>query len=87
MSRFQRLSIVEKHEAALTRLRGDLVRCPRCQVGLLPSDLPGHEVRCDGQPIEPKPLGTLAERKRRRVKRRSANALKWQPTLRQRLGF
>lgn len=52
---YQRLSLVQKRALDLSRARDAAVRCPLCDMQVMPADLQAHaEQRCSGRP-EPGP--------------------------------
>ncbi len=52
---YRRLSVVEKRALDLRRARDAAVRCPQCEMSIMPVDLLAHqEQRCAGRP-EPGP--------------------------------
>lgn len=54
VSRYQRLSLVEKRTQSVTRMREPATRCPDCKAQVMPMDLLAHLDRCTG-PREPGP--------------------------------
>lgn len=52
---YRRLSIVQKRALDLARARDAAVRCPHCEMQVMPADMSNHlEQRCAGRP-EPGP--------------------------------
>lgn len=55
MADYRRLSVVQKRALDLSRARDAAVRCPECDMQVMPADLLAHlEQRCSGRP-EPGP--------------------------------